>query len=104
VVHPLPQKFEGWLSSILFLLWHVEIINKDNEFFARRRAENAFSTFLKLLVECVLCLICGSLGGECKGDRLEILGHLKIQQITNINSLSRTCGTGAQHVLRVKKQ
>jgi hypothetical protein len=58
VVHPLPQKFEGGLGSVLFLLGHVEIIYKNTEFLAGRRAENALSTFLELLVECVLSLIC----------------------------------------------
>jgi len=29
IVHPLAKKFNRWLSAIHFLLWHIEIIDKD---------------------------------------------------------------------------
>lgn len=30
VVHPLSQQLDRWLCSILLLLWHVEVIHKDD--------------------------------------------------------------------------
>ena len=34
VIHPLPKQLNRWLSTILFHLWHIEIIDKDNRLLA----------------------------------------------------------------------
>jgi len=60
-VHKLTKKFNWWLSSILFFLGHVKIINEANEFLSKRGSPAVLSAFLKLGLQVVLSLISRSL-------------------------------------------
>jgi hypothetical protein len=65
VVHPLSKDFNWWLCTILFLLWHVQIINEDDESLTCWWAINTFSSFFDFRINCILCLIFSSLGWKC---------------------------------------
>jgi len=57
MIHPLSYELNWWLSTILFLLWHVEIINENDEPLAGRWTINTFSSLFKLLIEGLLGLV-----------------------------------------------
>jgi hypothetical protein len=50
MVKPLTDKLNWRLGSIFFSLRHVQVIDKNDEFLARRRAENTLSAFLELFI------------------------------------------------------
>jgi hypothetical protein len=57
MVHPLSEQLDGWLSTILFFLWHVEIINEDHETFTWGWSIDSLSSLFKFLIKGVLGLI-----------------------------------------------
>jgi hypothetical protein len=57
MIHPLSEEFNGWLSAVEFLLWHVEIINEDAIFLASWWSIDTFPPLLKLFVERILGLV-----------------------------------------------
>ena len=63
------QHFNGRLSSVLFDCWHVDVINKINKLFARRRDKcdrSLFSEVLKFAFELQLSNCWGRLCSESK--------------------------------------
>jgi len=61
VVHPLPDQLNRRLSEIDFSLRHVQIIDKNDEFFAGRRTKDTLSALFKFLIQTVLSLVSRSL-------------------------------------------
>lgn len=57
VVHELPQKLQWRLGTILFLLWHVHIVNKDCIPFANWWSIDSFPSLVKFLIKVVLSLV-----------------------------------------------
>ena len=57
MIQELSEELEWRLSTIFLLLWHIEIINEDDELLANGRTIDAFSPLLKLFIEVVLGLI-----------------------------------------------
>jgi len=57
MIHPLSDELDWWLGTILFLLWHVQIINENDEPLAGWWTINTFSSLLELLVEGLLGLV-----------------------------------------------
>ena len=57
MVHPLTDKLNRGLSEVDLSLWHVQVINEDDEFLTSGRSENTLPAFLELFVKTVLGLI-----------------------------------------------
>jgi hypothetical protein len=57
MVHKLPHKFNRRLSSVLFLLRHVKIVNKSNKSCAKDWTVYSGTTFSHLIIQVVLRLI-----------------------------------------------
>jgi len=58
VIEPLSEKLEWWLSTVLFLLWHIEIVDEDDEFLSDWWAIYSLSSFLEFIIKVVLSLVC----------------------------------------------
>ena len=54
VIKPLSQEFNGWLGSLLFYSWHIQVINEDNELFAERRTQSPSCRLLQFALNCGL--------------------------------------------------
>lgn len=63
-VHKLTKKFDWRLCTVLFLLWHVKIINKNDVFLAKRWAPAVLSSLFEVRLEIVLSLVCRGLCWE----------------------------------------
>lgn len=79
VVHPLSQKFERGLSTVVFLLWHIQIINENDELLANRGSIHSLSSLFELIIKIVLSLICRGLSRECNSQSLIFFGKLVCQ-------------------------
>jgi hypothetical protein len=101
MVEPLAEKLNGRLSEILFLLGHVQIINKDAKLLARRRTENTFTSLLKFLIKSILDLVSTGLSGESQRNSLVVLRHFLVQHVCNIDSFTGTSRTRGKNVLSV---
>jgi hypothetical protein len=98
MIHELSEKFERWLGTILFLLWHVEIIDEDNEFLTDWWSINSLSPLLKFFIKEILGLICRGLGGECHEEGLVFLWKLVNKHFSSVDRLSCTSWTWAHDV------
>lgn len=67
LIDKLSQNFNWWLSSE-YLLWHIEIINKDDAFHTESGTKVILSSLIKLHVNNVLDLVTSSLSGETDFD------------------------------------
>lgn len=63
-VKELTDQLNWWLSTELFLLRHVKIIDEDDELLAERWTPAVLSTFFVIGLQVILSLIGGSLGRE----------------------------------------
>ena len=68
VVHPLTKQFNWRLGTVLLLLWHVEIINKDDKLLARGWTKAALLSSAHFTINNILGLIGRGLGGESQAD------------------------------------
>ena len=70
LVEHLTQDLNWRLSSVLFNDWHVEIIDKNDNFLAESGSKNTVSSFIEFAVDDVLNLIAVGLCGKANLDRL----------------------------------
>ena len=68
VVHPLTKQFNWRLGTVLLLLWHVEIINKDDKLLARGWTKAALLSSAHFTINNILGLVGRGLGGESQAD------------------------------------
>lgn len=101
VIGELTKKLDGWLSSILLLHWHVEVIDEDDEPLAVWWSVHSQSTLLTLVVDEVLSLVGRSLSGEGNLKSLVLLRHLKSREFLNVHTLTGTSWTWSQDVFHV---
>jgi len=101
VIKPLADQLDRGLSTVLLLLGHVQIINKDTVFLARRRAEDTFTPLLKFLIKSILHLVSASLSRESQRNGLVVFTHLSVQHVLNVDSFTCTSGTGGKNVLSI---
>ena len=62
VVKELSDQLQRRLGTILFFLWHVEIIDEDDIFLSNRWSVNTLTSFLNLVIERILDLVGRGLG------------------------------------------
>jgi len=84
MIEILTNEFNGRLSSVFFLFWHVEIINEDNTLFAYWWAIHSLSQFIQFSINSVLSLITACLRTENHANVLIILAELFGQQLIDI--------------------
>ena len=60
--HKLSNKFDWWLSSILFFLWHVEVVDEDDVLLTESGTIAIFSSLFEVGLKIVLRLISRCLG------------------------------------------
>ena len=68
LVKHLTQDLDRRLSTVLFDLGHVEIIDKDHDLMAKTSTKYAISSLLKFTIDDVLHLVATSLGRESNLD------------------------------------
>jgi len=67
----LSQNFDRGLRSIRLLLWHVQVVHKDNAFHAQSRSVDSRPDFVELHVDDILDLVAMSLSRETNLDGKE---------------------------------
>eukprot|EP00968_Pinguiococcus_pyrenoidosus_P027389 scaffold7375_cov268-Pinguiococcus_pyrenoidosus.AAC.39 len=80
VVHPLAKDLDGRLRAVLFLGWHVQVVNEDDADLAQLGAQDAFAALGQLSVDDVLRRVGGGLSGEVEHD-VGVLGVHPAQQL-----------------------
>jgi hypothetical protein len=98
MIHVLSKEFKRWLGTIKVHLWHVEIIDEDNEFLTDWWSINSLSPLLKFFIKEILGLICRGLGGECHEEGLVFLWKLVNKHFSSVDRLSCTSWTWAHDV------
>ena len=48
VVHPLSEKLNGWLRTVLFSCWHVQVVHKNDTLLPHGRTKDTLATFVQL--------------------------------------------------------
>lgn len=99
VVHPLSQDLNWRLCTISFFLWHVQVVDEDCKSLSCRWPIDSFSSFLKLLIESFLSLICGGLSGESHRNILVILRHLILKHHSNVDCFASSGWSRAEYML-----
>ena len=72
IVHPLPEKLNGRLGTILFLFRHIEVINEENGVLSKFWTPNTLTTSVHAAIDDTLGLVCRSLGREGKTQECPI--------------------------------
>mmetsp|Transcript_74194 Transcript_74194/g.176947 ORF Transcript_74194/g.176947 Transcript_74194/m.176947 type:complete len:217 (-) Transcript_74194:647-1297(-) len=99
-VHPLAEQLNRWLSTILLLGRHVQIIDEQQALLAKRRSIGALLSLVKLAINDVLRLVRVGLGTERKRDHCVLVFVKPLQQLLlNHHSFAGTRQAGVQDVI-----
>mmetsp|Transcript_7017 Transcript_7017/g.9948 ORF Transcript_7017/g.9948 Transcript_7017/m.9948 type:complete len:220 (-) Transcript_7017:2615-3274(-) len=111
LVEPLPEEFDRWLSAVLLSLGHVQVVHINVELLARSRTKHAFSSFVHLRVEKVLCHVRTGIRRErhSDGDHIrpnDFAVHLSSshQILIDIDCFPRSCSSHHQDMLVIGEQ
>jgi hypothetical protein len=104
VIKVLSKDLHRGLSTILFLLGHVEIIDKENALLASRRAIDTLSPLLKLSIDGILGLVGGCLSREGDVNTLILLRKPSLEKGVAIEGFTSTDRARAHDVLLVGDQ
>jgi hypothetical protein len=97
LVNELSKDFDWWLSTIVLLLRHVQVVNKDNASHSKSRTKVIFPSLIKFVVNNVLDLVAVSLSGESHLNDQELFSwQLNVQDLLDVCSLACTCGSNEQ--------
>ena len=101
IVHPLSEQLNGGLGSIFLFLWHVQIIDKDNDLiFALLWPKEAFSSSCTHLgVNEPLDLIRDSLSRKsCRQEGILLIVVTSIKLVSNVDRFTSTSGTAEENM------
>jgi hypothetical protein len=95
LVDQLPQELDGWLGAVLFLNWHVEIVDKNDDFWNAFRTDYMLAaTFVQFSFNLLLHLRAGGSGTEhYLQESVLFVVHFERIKILDQSGLSSTSGT-----------